>query len=71
MLAEATETSWAAKRGTGAPVTCNPPFPDEAADELPDESSLEVLSMGRFSARLGDFTSSGSVNRVKYLRREH
>lgn len=57
MLAEATETSWAANKGTGVPVTCKPPLPD-AHELLVESPSLEELSMGRFSARFGDFTSS-------------
>lgn len=60
ILAAATETSWAANKGIGAPVTCKPAF--EQLIELLQESSFEVESMGRFSARLGDFTSSPEID---------
>lgn len=66
MLAEATETSWAANKGTGVPVTCKPPLPD-AHELLVESPSLEELSMGRFSARFGDFTSSAESQQVKLV----
>ena len=56
ILAAATDTSWAANSGIGAPVTCSPE--DELAELLLEESSFRVESMGRFSARLGDLVSS-------------
>ena len=61
ILAAATETSWAANKGIGAPVTCRPAF-EQLKELLQEESSFEVESIGRFSARLGDFASSPEIN---------
>ena len=59
MLVDAIVTSWAAKRGTGAPVICKPVPPLLLLLPpllLATDSSVKVLSIERFSALLGDLT---------------
>ena len=70
MLVAAIATSWAANNGTGAPVTCSP-AELELLELLPllledISESDSVLSMGRFSALLGDFISSAE-NKMQFL----
>ena len=76
MLVAAIATSWAANNGTGAPVTCSPaelellellpllPLLPLLLEDISESDS--VLSMGRFSALLGDFISSAE-NKMQFI----
>ena len=73
MLVAAIATSWAANNGTGAPVTCSPaelellellPLLPLLLEDISESDS--VLSMGRFSALLGDFISSAE-NKIQFI----